>query len=140
MAVSTPYATNVSVGSAPDVIPVTIPIFAMSAIVNGDELTDYIPGFNFEIVGIDHVTVTPITTAAKTALITPTIDAVAVPGCTLTVAGTKAKGVVTYGVAPTAKLYGTATSKIKITASAVTAFVEGAGYFVLKLRNVGNLA
>ena len=137
---STPYATSVSIGAAPDVVPVTIPVFAASAIANADELTDYIPGFNFEVVGVDFVAVTPITTAAKTATITPYIDAVAVPGCTLVVAGTKAKGVCTYGSAPTAKLYGTATSKLKLTASAVTAFAEGAGYFLLKIRNVGNLS
>ena len=137
---STPYAVSVNIGSSPDVVPVSIPVFAASAIANADELTDYIPGFNFEIVGVDFVCVTPITTAAKTATITPYIDAVAVPGCTLVVAGTKAKGVVTYGSAPTAKVYGGPTSKIKLTASAVTAFVEGAGYLVLKIRNIGNLS
>ena len=52
---STPYATAVSQGSAPEVFLFTVPIFAMSAITNGDELTDFIPGFNFEILGIDHV-------------------------------------------------------------------------------------
>lgn len=137
---SSPYQTSVSIGASPEVYLVTIPVFAMTSLGNVDELIDYIPGYNFEIVGLDFVVVTPVTTSAKTATFTPTIDAVAVPGCTLVVAGTKAKGVVTYGSAPTGRIYGSATSKIKITGSAVTAFAEGAGYFVLKIRNVGNLA
>jgi hypothetical protein len=137
---STPYATAVSQGSQPDIIPVMILIFAMSAVAAADELTDWIPGFNFEIIGLQHVTVTAITTGGKTATLTPYIDAVAVPGCSITVAGAKAKGVVTYGNAPTSKVYGTATSKIKLTGSAVTAFTEGAGYWILLLRNVGNNA
>ncbi|MEN6337357.1 MAG: hypothetical protein ABFE01_24135 [Phycisphaerales bacterium] len=137
---STPYATSVIQGSAPNVVPITIPIYAMSAIVAGDELTDWVPGFNFEIVGLDFVCVTPITTAAKAATITPYIDAVAVPGCAVTVSGTKAKGVVTAGSTPTSRVFGNAASKIKLTGSAVTTFSEGAGYLLLKIRNIGNIA
>lgn len=139
---STPYATAVSQGVAPEVFTLTIPVFACSAIANADELTDFVFGTNFEILKVDFVAVTPITTAAKTATITPYIDAVAVPGTVTALAGTKAKGVVTnvFTASPTSKLYGSATSKFDLTASAVTAFVEGTGYFVVSYRNVGNLA
>ena len=146
---STPYAVNVGVASYPDIIPVTIPVFAASAIANADELTNYVPGFNFEVVKIDFVTVTPITTGGKTATINPYIDGTAVPnGTTTALAGTQAKGVVanvwtgpgTGTVAQGTHTYGSATSKLRLVASSVTAFTEGTGYFLVQLRNVGNLS
>jgi len=143
---STPYATSVGVASYPDIIPITIPVFACSAIANADELTTYTPGFNFEVIKIDFVCVTPITTAAKTATITPKISTVAITnGTTTPLAGTKAKGVVSNvwlqnQVPGAAHIYGSPTDTLSITASAVTAFVEGAGYFLVQIRNVGNLA
>ena len=145
MATSTPYATSVGVSAYPDIIPVTIPVFAASAITNADELIDYVPGFNFEVVKIDWVTVTPITTGAKTATINPKIDGTVVSGTATALAGTQAKGVVVNVWTPPTSgtslhTYGGPTSKLKITASSVTAFVEGAGYFLVQLRNVGNLA
>jgi len=139
---STPYAVSVSQALAPDIIPITIPVFAASAITNADELTDYIPGFNFEVVAIQFVCVTAITTGSKTVTINPYIDAVIVPGTATAVAGTKAKGVVStaWTATPGTKLYGSATSKLKLTCSSVTAFTEGAGYWVVQIRNIGNLA
>jgi len=140
MATSTPYQF-VSSDDQPGVYSHQVPVFAASAIANADELTDFIPGHNFEVIKVEFVCVTPITTAAKTATLTPYIDAVAVPGVATAVAGTKAKGVVsTAYVASGAKLYGSATSKLKLTASAVTAFVEGAGYWNVTLRNLGGAA
>jgi len=116
----------------------TIPVFAASAIANADELTDFIPGFPFEVMKIDFVTVTAITTGSKTATLTPYIDAVAIPGTVTALAGAKAKGVVTNVFTATgAKLYGSSTSKLKLTASAVTAFTEGAGYWAVALRDLG---
>ena len=143
---STPYATSVGVASYPDIIPVTIPVFAASAITNADELTTYTPGFNFEVVKIDFVCVTPITTAAKTATINPKIGTTVIAGGTATpLAGTKAKGVVSnvwlQNQAPQAlHIYGGPTDTLSITASGVTAFVEGAGYFLVQIRNIGNIA
>ena len=138
---STPYATSVSQGLYPDIIPFTIPVFAASAIANADELTTYIPGFNFEVVKIDFVTVTPITTGSKTATLTPKIGSTAIPGTSTPLAGTQAKGVVAPVWVPSStKTYGKATDTLSLTASAVTAFTEGAGYFVIQLRNIGNLS
>jgi hypothetical protein len=116
-------------------------VFAASAIANADELTDYIPGYPFEVEKIDFVTVTPITTAAKTATLTPYIDGVAIPGTITALAGTKAKGVVTNVFQNNVynRMEGTATSKLKLTASAVTAFAEGAGYWSVVLRDLGGL-
>ena len=141
MATSTPYVTTITPGQV-DYYEVTIPVFAASAIANADELTDWIPGHNFEILGIDFVCVTAITTGSKTATIKPYIDTVVVPGTATAVAGTKAKGVVStaFRCDPTTRLYGSATSKVKLTASAVTAFTEGAGYWVVYMHNTGNNA
>jgi hypothetical protein len=137
---STPYPTNVSVAAYPDIIPVTIPVFAASAIANADELVAYTPGFNFEVVKVSFVTVTPITTGAKTATINPKIGSTAIPGVSVALAGAQAKGVTVDVWTPTGHTYGKATDTLGLTASAVTAFVEGAGYFLIQLRNVGNLA
>lgn len=117
---------------------ITVPVFAASAIANADELTDYVFGFPYEIIKIDFVAVTPITTSAKTATITPYIDGVAVPGTVTALAGTVAKGVVKNVFTATGlPTYGTSASKFKLTASAVTAFAEGAGYFVITFRATG---
>lgn len=137
MALSTPYQTVIN-DDQPGMYVMNVPVFAAAAIANADELTDFIPGHPFEVTGIEFVCITPITTAAKTAILKPFIDGVAVPGTATAVAGAKAKGVVsTAFVASGAKLYGTATSKLKLTASAVTAFVEGAGYWAVHIRNLG---
>lgn len=140
MATSTPYQTIVN-DDQPGMYVMTVPVFAASAITNADELTDFIPGHPFEITGIEFVCVTAITTGAKTAILKPYIDGVVVPGTATAVAGTKAKGVVsTAFVASGSKLYGTATSKLKLTASSVTAFTEGAGYWAVHIRNLGGNA
>jgi hypothetical protein len=138
---STPYQTAVS-GANPDVWPITIPVYAASAIANADELTTYTPGFNFEVVKIDWVTVTAITTGAKTATINPKIGSTVIPGTATALAGAQAKGAVVnvWTQSATTKTYGKATDTLSLTASAVTAFAEGAGYFLIQLHNVGNLA
>lgn len=134
---STPYQTSTSLVQGEDAVLLTVPIFAMSAVADANELVDFVPGFDFEVLNVDHVTVTPITTGSKTTTCKPYIDGVVVPGCSLVVAGTKAKGVVTNGTAASGtKLYGTSTSKLTLTCSSTTAFVEGAGYWVVKLRKV----
>lgn len=143
---STPYATTVGCAQYPDLIPITIPVFAASAIANGDELVAYTPGFNFEVVKIDFVTVTPITTGGKTATFVPKIGSTAIAGGTSTaLAGAQAKGVAVtvwlQNQSPQAlHIYGKPTDTVGLTASAVTAFTEGAGYFLMQIRNVGNLA
>lgn len=139
---STPYANTASVGVSPDVDILTIPIFACSAIANADELAAYTIGTNFEILKIDFICVTPITTAAKTATLTPYIGSTAIPGTVTALAGTKTKGSVTnlFTASTSSKLYGAVTDTFKITGSGVTAFVEGAGYLLVQYRNLGNNA
>ena len=138
---STPYVNTIQNAGGTDLSIFQIPVFAASAITNADEITDNVFGSNFQVIKIDFVCVTPITTGSKTATITPYIDGVAVPGTVTPLAGTKAKGVVTnVFTASLSATYGSNVSKFRLTASAVTAFTEGAGYFNVYLRNIGNLA
>lgn len=140
MATSTPHQTVIN-DDQPGMYCHTVPVFAASAIANGNEITDFIPGHPFEVVSIDFVAVTPITTAAKTATLKPYIGSTVVPGTATALAGTKAKGVVTQVfLASGTKLYGSATDKLTLTASSVTAFVEGAGCWVIHIRNLGGNA
>jgi hypothetical protein len=140
---STPYSTTVQAPTDVSFISVNIPVFAASALANADEITDLVLGLNYQLIKVDFVCVTPITTAAKTCTLTPYIDAVAVPGTVTALAGTKAKGVVSnIFTADLTKppVYGSIISKFKLTGSGTTAFVEGAGYFVCLFRVVGNLS
>ena len=143
MAVSTPYATTVQVPTDVSYVCLNIPVFACSALANADEVTDLVLGINYQLLKIDFVAVTPITTAAKTCTLTPYIDAVAVPGTITALAGIQAKGVVKnlYTFNPALPpVYGSVISKFKLTGSATTAFAEGAGYFVITIRAIGNNA
>lgn len=138
---STPYPTTIQVPTDVAFISLNVPVFACSALANADEITDLVLGINYQLIKIDFVTVTPITTGSKTCTLTPYIDAVAVPGTVTALAGTKAKGVVTniYTFNPALPpVYGSVISKFKLTGSATTAFVEGAGYFVATFRVIGN--
>lgn len=125
----------------PNYYSIQVPVFAATAITNGNELTDFVPGHPFEVMKVEFVAITPITTAAKTATMKPYIDGVVVPGTATAVAGTIAKGVVkTAYVASGVKLYGSSTSKLVLTASAVTAFAEGAGFWNVTLRDLGGVS
>ena len=137
MAIATPYQTIIN-DDQPGAYTMQVPVYAAAAIAAADELTDFIPGHPFEITGIEFVAVTPITTVAKSAILKPFIDGVVVPGVATAVAGAVAKGVVKIAfVATGAKLYGTSTSKLRLVASAVTPFLEGAGYWAVHIRNLG---
>lgn len=134
---NTPYINTIS-DDQPGAYEIQVPVFACTAIANADELTNLTVGHPFEVLGVDFVCVTPITTGAKTATIKPYISGTVVPGTATAVAGTKAKGVVTVAFqASGAKLQGSATDTLSLTCSAVTAFTEGAGYWNVRLRNLG---
>lgn len=134
---NTPYVNTIN-DDQPGGYEIQVPVFACTAIANADELTNLKIGHPFEVLGIDFVCVTPITTSGKTATIKPYISGTVVPGTATAVAGTKAKGVVTVAFqASGAKLQGSATDTLSLTCSAVTAFAEGAGYWNVRLRNLG---
>lgn len=114
---------------------IACPIPAYSAIANAGVLLRLTPGFAGRILGMAVQTTTPVTTAAKLATLTPNIAGVAVTGgvVSMTSAGQTPIGAVQNGTPVTALNTFTAAQEITVVASAVTAFVEGAGVIYLVL-------
>jgi hypothetical protein len=113
---------------------------ALAGLTNADILTSFVPGFKFAIEKVMFAVQAAVTTAAKLATITPKIDAVDITGgvLALTSANCTPKGTVLTGTAVTGANddnLGSDTSAITLTASAVTAFVEGDGELIIILRN-----
>jgi hypothetical protein len=101
--------------------------YNLADIAAGDILVAYVPGFAGKILKTSAVVSKPATTGGKAATITPKITGVAVTGgvLSLTSANMTPIGAVVNGTAITgANSFGAADS-ITLTASAVTAFVEG---------------
>ena len=96
------------------------------------------PGFSGEIESIVFITHTPATTAAKLATLTPSIDGVDVTGgvLALTTATCDTRDEEVAGTPITALNRFTATSTIRITGSAVTAFSEGVGEIQMRVKNL----
>jgi hypothetical protein len=111
--------------------PVTLS--AITAAMN--IVTAYTPGFVGSIQKVSFVMAAPVTTAAKAMTISPFIDAVQVTGgvLSLTSALCTPYGADIEGTAVTALNTFGAADTITIKASAVTAFVEGAGFIVIVL-------
>lgn len=114
---------------------IACPIPAYSAIANAGVLLRLTPGFAGRILGMTVQCTTPVTTAAKLATLTPNIAGAGVTGgvVSMTSAGQTPIGAVQNGTAVTALNVFTAAQEITVVASAVTAFVEGAGVIYLVL-------
>lgn len=93
--------------------------------------------FNFTLNSTLFRTFAPATTAAKAATLTPIIGAVPVTGgvMALTSANQNAINNTVAGTAITAGATGTANSILGVTASAVTAFIEGSGQVEFSVTN-----
>ena len=116
---------------------VSFPV-TLSAIGNADVVTNFTPGFAFEIVSLHFAVGAPVTTAAKTATLNAEIGAADLTGGVLTITSATATplGKIINATAITAGNTGTAADTISIEATAVTAFAEGSGAIVLALRNL----
>lgn len=129
----------VSTTLAAGVGQVTIPFATNLADITATTLINaYTPGYAFKILAIAFIVNKAATTAAKAATITPSIGVTAVTGgvLALTSANMTPQGTVLAASAITALNVGTAASTITLTASAVTAFVEGDGWIVIQLQNM----
>lgn len=135
---STPYQTTDTLPK-PGVYWVSLS-YLLATLANGDILTAFTPGHNFRVIGIKAAVTAAATTAAKAATITPKIGSTAVPGVTLslTSANMTPLGAVVEGSATTTDLLGTPTDSITLTASAVTAFVEGSAAILIGIQNIDN--
>lgn len=110
----------------------------LASVANGDVVTEYTPGFAFEIVDVTWVQGKPVTTGSKLATLNLEIGSTNLTGgvVSLTSAACTPMGAKVAGTAITAGYTGTATDTISVEASAVTAFVEGDGVLLVKIRNL----
>lgn len=118
---------------------ITIPLFVnLVDVAAADLLTTYTPGYKFKILSVDFAVEKAVTTAAKAATLTPKITGVAVTGgvLSLTSAACTPQGKVVNGSAVTGLNTGTNSDTISITGSAVTAFIEGAGWILIRVQNM----
>jgi hypothetical protein len=137
--------TDNSTGSATDTIAagvgvLTVPLYVnLADLANADLITAYTPGYKFKILGVNFVVGKAVTTAAKLATLTPKISGVALTGgaLALTSANCTPQGIVINSTAPvTALNEGSDSATISITGSAVTTFIEGAGWIMIQIQNM----
>lgn len=135
---STPYQT-VDAVRRPGVswIPFT---YVNAAIATGDILVDFVPGYNFKLIGLQAVASTVVTTGSKAATITAKVDGTLTTGgaLALTSANLTPLGAVVAGATLTDvnMPVGTPTSKIRLTASSVTTFSEGTTVIYIGIQNL----
>lgn len=110
----------------------------LADIAAGDVLTNYVPGYNFKIEAFDFRTGKPVTTGAKLASLNLEIGTTDLTGgvIALTSAAATPAGKDIAGTAITANNVGGPTDSFSIEASGVTAFVEGNGWMIIKIRNL----
>lgn len=119
-------------------IPFTIPLPPLATITAADVVTEMYPGIAGTIEYWEFVTTIAASTASKLATLNLEIDTTDVTGSiALTTATVTPKGIV-LGAACTANNTLTATSKLSVEASAVTAFSEGEGFLVVYIRPARN--
>lgn len=104
-----------------------------------DLMTDYVPGYAFELLSAEFITTNPGVGASASQVLNLEIGATNVTGgvVTLTEASTSALGEKTAGTAITAANVGTKTDTLSIEVAADgTVFTAGAGTLLVKLRNL----
>jgi hypothetical protein len=111
----------------------------LAGITNADVLTNFTPGFAGDIIGFDFIVTSPVTTAAKTAALNLEIGTTDVTGGVLTITSAAATplGKVISATAITANNSFDDDDTISIEATAVTAFSEGTGTLLVKMRKRG---
>ncbi len=116
----------------------TLSVFFRAAAITGNVLLfTYVPGFAFKILKISASVVDAITTGAKAATLTTAIGGTPTTGGIVIMSGAYALGAVQASSANvTALNTGTSASSITVTASAVTAFIEGGFMFEIELQNM----
>lgn len=123
---------------AAGVAKTTVGIYIRAASITGNVLLyTYTPGYKFKIARISAMCVDAVTTGAKAATLTTAINGVNTTGGVVVLSGTYALGSQqASSAAITAANTGSATDPITVTASSVTAFVEGGFMLYLELYNM----
>lgn len=116
----------------------TVPVTLSQISTTMDVATAITPGYRFQILAVDWCTSQEVTTGSKAASLNVEIGTTNLTGgvLALTSANCADLGNAVYGTAVTAGGTGTATDAISIEAASVTAFAEGAGYVIIRMRNL----
>jgi len=124
-----------------DVMLLTLPITLASITGAGDVVTEIRPGVDGTIENVEFVVTVPVTTGSKAATLNLEIDTTNVTGGTvaLTSAACTPLGAVVAGAAITAENRLYRKSKLSVEAASVTAFAEGAGYLLVRIRRTPNI-
>lgn len=124
-----------------DVVILALPITLAAITAAGDVLTNARPGVDGVIEYAEFAVTTPATTVAKAASLNLTIDTTDVTGgvVALTTANCTPLGKINVGSAITGANRLNKKSKLSVKATAVTAFVEGAGVLYVRIRRTPNL-
>lgn len=119
-----------------DTVQLHFPVNLAAVTAAGDVLTEYRPGVAGTIEYFAFVVTQPVTTAAKLASFNLEIGTTNVTGgvIALTSAAATPLGKVIESTAITGANTLTPASKLSIEAASVTAFAEGQGYFVVRIR------
>jgi hypothetical protein len=102
----------------------------------GNVVTEFIPGLEGTIEDVQFVVTDPVVTASKTVTLNLEIDTTNVTGggLTLTSAALTPLGKVVFGTLVTANNVLVRESKLSVESSAVTAFAEGEGVLIIRVR------
>lgn len=139
--------TDSSGGTAADTIAATVGIQTIAIPIQlasmttsaADLMTNYVPGFAFELLSAEFVTTTIGTGTSASQVLNLEIGTTNVTGGALTIAlaDTDTLGEKKAATAITAANVGTASDTLSIeVAAGGTAFTAGAGYVLIKLRNL----
>lgn len=109
----------------------------LASITAADVITSFPPGVSGTIEYFGFIVDKAVTTASKLATLTPKINGTAVTGgaLALTSANCTPKGTLVDAAAITGANVVSRSSLLSVTASAVTAFAEGTGNLVMRIRN-----
>lgn len=138
---STGGTTSDTLAATVGIVTVAIPQANLASMTTAaaDLLTNYTPGYAFELLALSFITTTIGAGASASQVINLEIGTTNVTGGVLTIllADTDTLGKKKDATAITAANVGTAADTISIEVAATgTAFSAGSGYFLLKLRNL----
>lgn len=135
LTVGSSISVNIATNAGPAIL-IQIPITLVNIGGAVDVVTAMNPGIDGTLEYVEFITTTPVTTASKLATISPFINAVAVTGgaLALTSAAATPLGKVIPASAITAANTLTGKDTLSFKATAVTAFVEGAGVLNIRIR------
>lgn len=129
-------------GSVSDTLSTSCGVYLLSIPIRLAGITGNTTVVNFplrhayKILSVDFVVTDAVTTGSKAATLTPFIADVAVTGGVVTLSGTYALGASQLGTAITATNTGTGANYLSFKSTSVTAFAEGSGCLMVKVKNM----